>query len=246
MPIFDMHGTQVDLSDEERAKRNSADYGKRPGDIKINPTAGQAQTVPNPMNTPARPPLRDISTPVAKSQWSPQETQANLAMDFRKNIAGKSGAYSNVLTGQLKSQIADQIGNIKSRANARGLLNSGIQKGAERSAERQAAAAYVPQMSEYNKQLQEQADAMERASIDQGLNDYSLRLGVADQTWKDALAQRQQQIDNMNAVPNAIGNVFSGLAGGNAARGGGQQGGPMWVDQGYYYDKQTGRTERDR
>lgn len=198
--------------DVEDTKRINMGLSPESQGVLKNPTKPGDLTTANAsapdLNTPAP------ADPNGATSYDALATYQQQAMDFRNKIPELSGQYSNVLGGSLRDQLAGQMKNIKANSNARGLLHSGIQGGANAQAELQAAQAYAPQMSNYNAQLQDQANQMDQQAITAGLNKYNVDLSQNDLAFRNALAERQAYLTNMNALPNSLNGLFSGAASG--------------------------------
>lgn len=133
-----------------------------------------------------------------------RNAQLEQAQKFRAGLPQEQEKQAADATAEAKRSLVGQMKQIRTGANSRGLLYSGLKTGAEAGAKAESASGLSKQIAMQNRQLEEQAQALESGAI----------------TGNYTPVAQQQQIENINfnnqirenlARNQAIGNLFGGI-----------------------------------
>ncbi len=125
--------------------------------------------------------------PVDPSLGSLQQQHVKEASDFRSNLPGYEKDASQSLANQSRRQLAGDIATNNMASNRRGLLGSGINQAANARSSGNAAVGYANANQQMQNQLQQQADTMESAAINNGYQYWQSAKGVQDSAYNAAL-----------------------------------------------------------
>ncbi len=110
------------------------------------------------------------------------------SQDYRANLPGAEQDASMNLANQSRRQLAGDIATNNMSANRRGLLGSGLNQAANAQSSGRAAAGYASANQTMTNQLQDQADQMEQAAINNGYQYWQSSKAIQDSAYNAALS----------------------------------------------------------
>ncbi len=146
---------------------------------------------------------------------SKMTSQAN---DYRKNLKGTQESQFGQVADVSKRGLAQKMSGIDSSANSRGLLYSGLNQGAHAAAQAQNAGELSNARTDINTQTENTANDMENKARNMGIDDVNQASAEWDNTYNQAMSNRQQGAQALGQVGSALGTV-AGIAGANMGGG---------------------------
>lgn len=176
-------------------------------------------------------PTNVTPTPVDKNYEGLVKQQSNLANQYTKNLPSTQGQLANVAQDQARSQLAQGYQAADRYSNSRGLLYGGLGAGNRAGVENQIAGNLSNQLQQNNLNTTNQANNMQNAALQSGINLQQMQQQSYNQAYNQALANRQQALGQQNGLLGGIaslggmvlggglGDPFSSSGDGNATQG---------------------------
>ncbi len=141
-------------------------------------------------------------------------TMAGQAQAYRKNMPASADTASGLTSEQRRLDLARQLQSNAAGASARGLLYSGLKQNADQMSAADYAGNMANDRARINQEMESRATGMEDQAIQQAQKLQELESKANAQAYKDALAQRQQRMQEAKGTGAGIGSVFGSAGSG--------------------------------